>query len=253
MHATDIASTLVHQLRRCIVWCAALALVCSAAAGEFEDANRLYDEGQFAEAKQNYEQLVARGEWTPNVFYNLGNTDYRLGANGPAMLDYERALALDPAHPEARRNLELLRERAGSRVVPRRWFDRLFPSWTANAFALVCTVAGWTAVFCFALLFVGRTRRPARGWLGALAICIALYSGAGVWHADQKRSLAIITVKEAVARLAPAVQSDIAGTLPAGSQVRVLTERGDWVYCDLPGEGLGWLPAEVLERVQIRT
>lgn len=253
MDATNISLIVGRYIRSCFCWCLALALVCSTTASEFEDASRLYEQGQFAEAKQRYEELVARGEWTPNVFYNLGNTDYRLGANGRAMLDYERALALDPAHPEAQRNLNLLREQAGSRVMPQRWYDRLFLPWRVDAFALICAVAGWIAVFCFTLLLVSRTRRPSLGGGGILALFIALYGGAGGWLSAQKQALAIITNKEAVARLAPADQSDIATTLPAGSQVRVLTERGNWVYCDLPGEGLGWLPAEVLERVQIRT
>lgn len=253
MDATDRASTVPRQLLRCLTTCLVLLFVGTADAADFEAANRHYEQGQYAEAKQKYEEIVAEGEWTPNLFYNLGNTDFRLGATGRAILDYERTLALDPSHPEARRNLEFLRERAGSRVAPRRWYSVLFPQWRANTFALICTLAGWIAVFCFALLFFGRTRRASLGWIGALAICVALYAGAGVWRAEQKQSLAIITAKEAVARLAPADQSDIAATLPAGSQVRVLTERGDWVYCALPGEGLGWLPVGVLERVRIRT
>lgn len=51
-------------------------------AGDFEDANQLYDQGKFAEAKQAYERLVGRGEWSANLFYNLGNAAYRISAPG---------------------------------------------------------------------------------------------------------------------------------------------------------------------------
>jgi hypothetical protein len=55
-----------------------------------------------------------------------------------------------------------------------------------------------------------------------------------------------------VARFAPADRAEVAQALPEGSQVRVLSERGAWIYCTLPGKELGWLPAQSLERVRIR-
>lgn len=254
MGATDFAMTWSRCLRRSLTALLVLAVAAAtAAASEFDDANHLYDQQKFAEAKQKFEKLVERGEWTANFFYNLGNADFRLGSPGRAILDYERALALEPTHPEALRNLSFLRERTGARIPPRHWYDTVFPKWTGDMFAVICAVAGWMAVLCFALPFVTRARLPMLGWVGAISTCVALYAGAGVWRSGQEQSLAIITSKEAVARLAPADQSDVATTLPAGSQVHVLTERGDWIYCRLPGEGLGWLPAGALERVRIRT
>ena len=80
---------------------------------------------------------------------------------------------------------------------------------------------------------------------------LAGYAGVGVWHLGQNRSLAIVLAKEAEARLAPAASAGPAATLPAGSQVRVLSERGDWVYCAMPGANRGWLPAGVLARVEL--
>ncbi|MHA3773268.1 hypothetical protein ACXR0O_17180 [Verrucomicrobiota bacterium sgz303538] len=243
-------SRLAHSL-----WLILLVFACvsSAEASTFDDANRLYDEGKFGEAKQRYEELISRGEWSANLFHNLGNTDFRLGASGRAMLDYERALALEPGHAEAHRNLALLRERTNARVEPRRWYDMLFPAWNGDVFTIICAVAGWVAIFCFASLVAAKSRRSGLVWLGVAFVCVALYAGAGIWRSAHDQSLAIITAKEAVARLAPAEQGAIATTLPAGSRVRVLSERGDWIYCELPGEGLGWLPAGSLERVRIRT
>ena len=93
---------------------------------EFDAANQLYDQEKFSEAKQEYEKLIASGEQTANLFYNLGNAFFRLGAPGLAALNYERALALDPDHPEAALNLRLLRDQTGARVFPATWRDHLF-------------------------------------------------------------------------------------------------------------------------------
>src|SRR5438132_4701064 len=62
-----------------------LALVCSLSAAraanppEFERANQLYDQGKFADAKQIYKSLAKAGDLSANLFYNLGNTEFRLG------------------------------------------------------------------------------------------------------------------------------------------------------------------------------
>ena len=87
-------------------------------AGDFEEGNELFDQGKFLEAKQHYENIVESGQAGANVYYNLGNADYRLGSAGRAILDYERALALNPRHPEETANLRLLREQSASRIPP---------------------------------------------------------------------------------------------------------------------------------------
>ncbi len=75
-------------------------------AADFDSANQSYDQGKFAEAKDGYEKLLESGAGSANDYYNLGNVDFRLGSPGRAILDYERALALNPRHPEARANLK---------------------------------------------------------------------------------------------------------------------------------------------------
>ena len=82
------------------------------------------------------------------------------------------------------------------------------------------------------------------------ASAVALYAGLGVWHDRQERALGIVTVRETVARLSPADRAGVAETLPAGSRVRVLSERGEWIYCELPSGTRGWLAAGTMEKVR---
>jgi len=72
---------------------------------QFAKANQEYAAGDFKAALEDYEELVRSGQDTPNLFYNLGNAYFRKNDFGRAILNYERALALDPHHPEAEANL----------------------------------------------------------------------------------------------------------------------------------------------------
>ncbi|MEA3212989.1 MAG: hypothetical protein QOE70_6046 [Chthoniobacter sp.] len=234
-----------------------ILLLCSAGwrlhAADFEAANQLYEQGKYPEAKMAYERLVAAGEWRANLFYNLGNAEYRLEAPGRAILNYERALALDSAHPEAHANLSLVRGKTGALLWPRTWRDALFPGRSIEVYTALGAIAGWVGLFCLAAIFLGRPQRDKSGlWFGAgFGLLIFGYSVAAVWSLGQDRALAIITVNAAEAHFEPAESSAAASSLTAGSQVRVLSERGDWTYCALPGQGRGWISTHSLERVAL--
>ncbi len=231
-----------------VVWIWLMAFVGLGRAAEFDNANQLYDEGKFAEAKQAYERLVGSGEWSANLFYNLGNADYRSGAPGKAVLNYERALALEGSHAEARANLKWLREQTGAKTGERRWWEYAYPAMPGSVFAVVGVVAFWGGVFAVAGVIF---RRRFFGW-GAFAFVLAVYAAVGVWRADQETAVAIITGKETSAKLAPADRAGLAETLPLGSRVRVLSERGEWIYCALPGGGRGWIAETHLEKMRLR-
>lgn len=227
-----------------------LLLGIAARAGDFEAGNGSYDAGKFATAKESFQRMVARGEWSSNLFYNLGNAEFRLGEKGLAALNYERALALEPGHPEATANLRLAREQAGSRLTERTWQDGLFPRWPADFFAIM----GVAAATLFLAGLVLATMRGATGGL-VLGLCACLilgtYSSVALSRDRREAALAVVIAKQVEARLAPADRAGVAEALPAGSRVKIKSERGEWTYCELPGNGLGWLPAGTFERIRL--
>ena len=179
----------------------------NASAGDFEEANELFDQGKYSEAKQHYEALVEAGQGSANVYYNLGNVDYRLGSAGRAMLNYERALALKPQHPEALANLKLLRDQTHAKLPPETWVTKLFGSLPLNTWTLATVGAGWITVFSILLL-------AGNGGLW-FVLCVAAvvlgFSVAGVRFGMKDLSLGVVTAKQAEARLQPAESAGVIG------------------------------------------
>jgi tetratricopeptide (TPR) repeat protein len=222
-----------------------------AMASPFDAANQLYDQGKFAEAKQQYEKLAASGSGSANLYFNLGNTEYRLGDRGRAILDYERSLALDPRHPEARSNLQLTREKSGARVPAPTPLEHAILPWPSENYAILASITAWLAIFSGAAMWLYRKSDHLGLWATMLcSLCVAGYCGLALWQDAQEQDLGIVTAKESVARLEPADRAATAETLPAGSRVRVLSEHGDWIYCELPSGIRGWLSAASMERVR---
>jgi len=236
----------------------AIATVASSACGDTNDqftkANQEYADGKFKEAATDYESLVKSADWSAALFYNLGNAYFRSGDFGKAILNYERALALEPNHPEAQANLRIARDEARALELAPSWPDRFIHSATVNQLSVAAAILFWGGVFFFTFFFLSKRRRI--GGL-ALGICCLLGSAAlvALLYATEEgprgKALAIVTAPEINARLATADTASTVLALPAGSQIKVEQQRGDWVYALLPNNLHGWLPANAIQPVRL--
>ena len=74
-------------------------------------ADSAYDKGNYQEAARLYQATIDSLGSTSDLYYNLGNAQYRNGKLAKAILGYERALRLDPANEDARANLKFVNDR----------------------------------------------------------------------------------------------------------------------------------------------
>ncbi len=78
-------------------------------------ADSLYSVQHFKEASSEYELMLAEGV-NDEIFYNLGNCYYRMGEMPRAILNYQKALKVNPQHADAQANLMLCLKQAGVQV-----------------------------------------------------------------------------------------------------------------------------------------
>src|SRR6266516_1347995 len=174
---------------------------------EFAKANQEFAQGHFKEAISGYEALIRAGQWSANVFYDLGNAHFRTGDFGRAILNYERALALERHHPEATANLQIARDEARALELQQSWPERYLRFASVNQYSIAAAVAFWLGAFCTLALIFAR-RRSAR--LIALSIlsfsvcALAILATYEIDYGSKGRGLAIITGDNVQARLATA-------------------------------------------------
>ncbi len=214
--------------------------------GTFEQGNEAFWSGELADAIQRYEGLVELGVWDADLFYNLGTTYARQGRYGPAILNLERALILEPGNEDARHNLETVRRTlARHRTAEGRDADVQPPrSFWMN---LLARVTHWQVGVPFLICWVGLFvvlgwRRVATGEIARLVLLIAalvlggvaLVSGALVLgkaaYDTQVREAIAIHGDQAVMREGPGERFDRAGTASEGDRLRVLDREGEWLH-----------------------
>ena len=221
---------------------------------EFAKANQEFAQGHFKEAISGYEALIRAGQWSANAFYDLGNAYFRTGDFGHAILNYERALALERHHPEATANLQIARDEAHALEIPPSGPERYLQFASVNQYSIAAATAFWLAIFAiFALIF--KRRRSARAI--AVSICcllvlaVAVYAIFTLERGSKGQALAVVTGKDVQARLATADTANSVLALPVGSEIKILSTRGDWIYAALPNNLRGWIPAKNAERVRL--
>jgi tetratricopeptide (TPR) repeat protein len=221
---------------------------------DFAKANEEYAQGHFKEAISGYEALVLAGQWSANLFYDLGNAYFRTGDFGHAILNYERALALERHHPEATANLQIARDEARALEIQPSLPERYLQFASVNQYSIAAAVAFWLGVFCIVRLLFARRRSTATIILSVLLLFVFAIGTLAIYeldHGSKGRGLAIVTDKEVQARLATADTANSVLALPPGSEVKILNTRGDWVYAALPNNLRGWIPAKSAEQVRL--
>ncbi len=221
---------------------------------DFDKANQEYAQGHFPEAISGYEALVRAGQWSANLFYDLGNAYFRVGDFGRAILNYERALALERHHPEATANLQIARDEAHALELQQSWPERYLQFASVNEYSITAAIAFWLAVFAIVMRILARRRSATL--IATLMFCllvstVAIYAVYTLERGSNGSTVAIVTGKNVQARLATADSANSVLALPPGSEVKILSTRGDWIYAELPNTLRGWIPAKNAEQVRL--
>lgn len=224
------------------------------AAADIAKANQEYQAEHFAEAVSLYQSVVDAGTRNAALFYNLGNASFRAGETGRAILNYERALALKPGHPEARANLHLAQDKAKALELQSKWWDRFINRTTPTQLSIAAMGAFWIGVFCLAAWVLAARRAPLRLLASVFALLVAGLLATALYALETGRigrDLAIVTGDKVNARVATADNAGSVLAVPAGSEIKILSTRGNWIYAALPNNLRGWIPADSAERVRL--
>jgi tetratricopeptide (TPR) repeat protein len=212
----------------------------------FEQANKSYEEGHYAEAAAAYQNLLDHDSVSSAIYFNAGNAWFKAGKIGRAIYCYRRAEELAPRDPDIRANLQIARTQAGANTAElpgnrwTRWVGRL----TLNEW----TVAASVSFAAFFLVLMARQLSPRfSGSSGGLTIALGIVS---VWFLsclglaiDQRwgEESSIVVVPEAVARRGPMDESQSAFTVHDGAELAVQARDGDWLQVSGPSREVGWL------------
>jgi tetratricopeptide (TPR) repeat protein len=213
-------------------------------AAAFDSANKLYEEGKFAEAVSSYEKLAQSGETSAALYFNLGNAFFKSGQIGRAVAAYRTAEQLTPRDPDLRANLQFARNQAqGPTLSPGRW-QRWLGRLRLNEWTLLAVGAVWIWLLLLAVLqWRPALRLALRTYVFALAILTVFLCACVAASLRETRftRIAIVVTSEAVVRYGPLAESPTAFTVHDGAELRVLDQKDEWLQVTAGPRRVGWL------------
>jgi len=224
----------------------------------FQQANEAYTRSEFQKAADGYEELLKTNGESAIVYYNLGNSYYRLNKIAPSILNFERALLLEPGNKDVRFNLEIAKLKAVDKIEA--VDDFFLTEWLRSIQNLLSTDA-WSnlSIICFILLIVclflfffsRRVFIKKLGFFIGLGLLVVVVFG-NCFAYNQKKKLtrrdsAIIFTPTTTIKSSP----DNSGTdlfiLHEGTKVKLKNKLSNWDEIETADGNVGWIRSSEIE------
>lgn len=236
------------------------SLMAQSGGAVFEQANKSYENKKYREAAELYESILLTGEFSSELYYNLGNSYYRSNQLGKAILNYERALQLAPSDGDIQHNLKVAKHELVDNfgiVEPfflRKWWFNAADSLSSSAWAIIGLLFLWAGIAGLILWLIGkeRTQRKKGFFIGGILLLVSALPfllAVSRKNNEVNSQAAIVLQKEITLRSAPDKESTEVVLIHEGSKVALLDNIGDWYKVRLSNGEQGWLPESGFEKI----
>jgi tetratricopeptide (TPR) repeat protein len=227
---------------------------------KFNSANAFYAEGNYQEAIEEYQSLLAEDNVSTDIYFNIGNCYYKSDDIPNAILNYEKALKLKPDNEDALFNLKMANKRTIDKI------DRLPELFIGSSWKTLVTsktVESWAyytigLIFLSLILFVSYLLmqqviiKKAGFYAGFLFLGLSMFT---LLMASQHNSIieksaeAIIFAPTTTIQSEPNAKAEKLFTLHEGTKVTLLEENTEWSKIKLPNGNIGWIKSDEIKSI----
>lgn len=250
----------MNHMKRILAILIALLPIVGTSAQDATLGDEAYREGDYANAIEQYEAVIASGHSSADLYYNLGNAYYREGQMANAIVNYHRALRLKPSMTDAKENLALAESHTTDRITP---LPQIFLSQWHKGLRDGITPATWRCIWlvllavlgvCIVLFRMGRTLSLQKvgfvcGIVDLVLIAVATYFMLASTAHYNAHSEAIVMEPAIAIKGSPEQQSVDKMLLHEGTLVEIEEELSSWYKIRIADGTTGWCEAQSVERI----
>jgi tetratricopeptide (TPR) repeat protein len=245
-----------------LVLCFVSLLVFSQNDQLFDEANALYNDGKYAEAIDKYEAILDSGQHSAELYFNLGNANYKLNNIAPSIYYYEKALLLNPEDKDIKNNLVGYAQNMtidAIDTVPQVGFARIINN-VVNTFKkdtwAIMAIAG---VMVFVILFLlyhfsyATTRKRIAFIVSVFSFFFACFSVSMAFQKDQLEkndNPAVVFAQESRVMAEANRTSEEVFRLHEGTKVQVIESYEGWNKIKLSDNSTGWIPSKDIKLIK---
>jgi len=220
----------------------------------FELSRAFYETGEYDNAAKALRDPAGDaqrpGRTSPGLLHNLGNSEFKLGRLGFAILAWERARALDPFFRNTMANLRFARGEAGLTEPEFAWHEKYSALLPPDAWIWTAAGAFWIAAALLALPTLVKRKRTAWTQGGAVvAIGVFLLTVPALTGIAARGKIGVVVATDSLLRLTPTKEGETLGKLTEGELARVEKARGEYLYVRGASDRAGWVRQEEFAKI----
>lgn len=223
-----------------------------------KSGNEFYQNKQYEEAIESYESILKQGYLSSELYYNLGNTYFKVGKIGRAILFYEKSLKIQPNNEDAAHNLKIANARTVDKIqnIPDlffiKWWNIILSTFTSTGWQIIIFIFYIMLLICIAIYFLVHNLQFQKyafifGTLNIIALIFSVVLFFASLERESSTDYAILQQSTITAKISPDSQSDDAFVIHEGIKFKIEDQVNNWVKIRLSDGKVGWLPNNVYE------
>ena len=238
-------------------------LMVAATETTLDDAFSAYQNQDYQQALKLFLQIENEGFIDADLYYNIGNSYYRNGELGQAILYMKKSLKIDASHEKAKRGLEFLLNQTRNKQSLQadnlllKFFNDFRDSISLNWLAIISLILLGLIILTIHIIihrYANRERAVPYLFITVLIAILILVLTLSKIKYDQRYQVkeAVLLSETAIGYSGPSPDFTRVFTIHEGLILEIEQEQDNWSLVKLPNGIGGWITSDSLEKVTIR-
>ena len=202
--------------------------------------NNAYEKQNYAQAKEYYQESIKAGGKSAELYFNLANTNAKLGKKGEALLYYAKANVKAPRLREAEANLKIYAKDNAVNIPEKNAVEIYLFELSLYEWVIVCFVAFWGAVLFIFIPPLYDKRTAVSTFASLIFVIILSLAIYGIVRWKNVNNTAIALKDDVALRVSPTSHAPVVSTVHEGVFAKILNRNNNFIYVLTPSGKSGW-------------
>ena len=226
----------------------------------FMEANKYHKEEKYEKAAMLYENLIRSGMTNGEIYYNLGNSYFKMGMLGKAILNYRLAELYLPRDEDIKANIGYARQLTKDRIEEKQFlpFLKEFCFWYSklNIKELLIVFLLFNGLFWALATIRIFWKREYQNLILLINLALVLVLGCSLalkrYNCTHKIG-GVVLAKEITVRAGNGINNTALFQLHDGAEFKIIEQDGDWFKVELGDSKRGWVQSKYVGKCQLHT
>ena len=226
----------------------------------FKAGNDFYNNGQFEKALDSYFKVLNENYHSAELYYNIGNTYYKLDSIANSIFYFEKAKKISPMDRDILNNLgyaenmkiDLIEKLPKSQIENFQIY--LFNLFSTNQWGYILLLLIWGFCILFSIYFLISNSRLKKIFFSItslffLLIIVTFIIGTQKSIYDSSLIEAIVFEKQISVNDEPNDRSEVLFNLHEGTKVNIIEKLENWLKIKLENGAEGWIKSKGIKQI----